>query len=258
VSDTFQIPFGFDYVLVLEWLARGEERTGAQLHVFLQCLGIPSELVVCQSWDDVRQALEAAASDVQTKGVPVIHLETHGSSPWVGRAEDIAFGPDRSSGVPWAELGMWLAQLNVASDFRLLFVSAACWGSAVMGAIGGGEYPAPFAFAVGFRTTVGPGRLRDAMKELYRSLKGGLMLPDCVASAQRELTQGQELQLEVAVKLAVKILRVTYYNPEALRKGSLGRHRRRRRARRVWDSWFPPALQERVPGYRFEVARIDG
>jgi len=252
-----QVTAGFDYVLLLEWLSEGDKRTGAELHAFLPLVGFKSEFVVCQSWEDVQQALTAAASTIRSKGVPVVHLETHGSDPWIGIPENIGFGQIGTPSVPWAQVGAFLAPLNVAADFRLLFVSAACWGSGIIAAIGGGEHPAPFACAVGFRTSVGEGRLRDSMKELYRSLKRGFTLEESVASAQRELVQGQELRLEVAVELAVKILRTTYYDAKALRKAVAGPHRRRRRARGVWDSWFPPYLQERNPTYRFESAHID-
>jgi hypothetical protein len=253
-----QVAVGFDYVLVLEWLAGDDERTGTQLHEFLPSAGFDSELVVCQSWADVQRALTVAASAVRSKGVPVVHFETHGSDPWIGTADNIGFGLDEVSGVAWAQLGSLLAPLNVAADFRLLFVSAACWGSAVIAAIGGGEHPAPFACAVGFRTALVEGRLRDSMKELYRSLKRGHTLEESVAGAQRELVEGQEVRLEVTVELAVKILRTTYYDPKALRTAIAGPHRRRRRARGVWDSWFPLYLQERDPTYRFEIARIGG
>ncbi len=253
-----QVTVGFDYVLVLEWLTGEEDRTGAQLHAFLPSTGFDSELVVCQSWVDVQRALTVAASAVRSKGVPVVHFETHGSDPWVGTADNIGFGPNDVAGVAWTQLGALLAPLNVAADFRLLLISAACWGSAVIAAIGGGEHPAPFACAVGFRTAVGGSRLRDSMKELYRSLKRGLTIEESVASAQRELVEGQEVRLEITVELAVKMLRATYYDPKALRTVVAGPHRRRRRARGVWDSWFPPYLQERDPTYRFENARIGG
>lgn len=64
------VPVGFDYVLVLEWLADGDARTGAQLHEFLQSIGYRSELVVCHSWEDIEQALIAARGDAAAKGVP--------------------------------------------------------------------------------------------------------------------------------------------------------------------------------------------
>jgi hypothetical protein len=251
-----QVVVGFDYVLVLEWLALDDKPTGTQLHAFLPSVGFDSELVICQSWEDVQRALKEAASAIGEKGVPVIHLETHGSDPWIGAAENIGFGPEADTGAAWTQVGALLAPLNVAAGFRLLFVSAACWGSGVIAAIGSGEHPAPFACAVGFRTAVGEGRVRDSMRELYRSLKRGLTLEQSVASAQRELVEGQEIRLEIAVELAIKILRTTYYSPNALRRAIAGPHRRRRRARGVWDSWFPPYLQEQNPVYRFENAKI--
>lgn len=251
-----QIPVGFDYVLILEWLTEKDEPTGAQLHGFLPSVGFLSELVVCHSWEDVRGALELAASALKTKGVPVIHLETHGSDPWKSEPKDIGFGRDDASGVAWTKLGALLAQLNVAAEFRLIFVSAACWGSGVIATIGSGEHPAPFACAVGFRTEVGEGRLRDSMKELYRSIKRGVTLEESVASAQRELTGGQEIKLEKMVELAAKVLCTVYYKPSTPERVVAGPLRRRRRARRVWDAWFPPFLQEHNPVYRFENLHI--
>jgi hypothetical protein len=250
-----QIPVGFDYVLVLEWLSAKDQPTGAQLHAFLSSIGVTSELIVCQSWQDVREALEHAAAYRPVKGVPAVHLETHGSDPWQGPAESIGFGHDEASGVAWAQLGSMLAPLNVAADFRLLFVSAACWGSGVIAAIGGGEHAAPFACAVGFRTPVMEGRLRDSMKELYRGLKQGLTLEESVAGAQRELEEGQEVRLEVMLELAVKVLRASYYDPATPPRIPVG-PQRLQGARRVWDTWFPPYLQEHNPAYRFEVAGI--
>jgi hypothetical protein len=251
-----QVTVGFDYVLVLEWLSDNDDRTGTQLHELLPSVGFRSELVICQSWEDLKRALEKAAFEIPSKGVPVVHLETHGSDPWGGPPEDIGFGPTGASRVAWTALGEVLAPLNAAADFRLLFVSAACWGSGVIAAIGWGEHPAPFACAVGFRTKVVEGRLRDSMKELYRSIRRGCELGECVASARRELVEGQKVQLEVIVELAVKILRTAYYKPKSPNGVRAGPLRRRRRARRVWDSWFPRSLQERNPTYRFENARI--
>jgi hypothetical protein len=245
-----QVPFGFDYVLVLEWLAEGDQRTGAQLHAFLPSVGFDSELAVCNSWETLQQSLNSATQVVSSRGIPVVHLETHGSNPWHGDPENIGFGTNVDSAPAWAKLGALLAPLNETSGFRLLVVSAACWGSGVMAAIGSGEHPAPFACALGLRTEVSEGRLRDSMREFYRSLKRGLTVAECVANGQRELEEGQELRLEVAVELAAKILVTTYNRPRVFR--FMGEHRRRRRARQIWDSWFPPHLQEREPVYRFE------
>jgi hypothetical protein len=246
-----QVPIAFDYVLVLEWLAEGDQRTGLALHEFLFSIGFDSELVVCESWAEVQQTLILATEAIPFLGVPVVHLETHGSDPWDGDPENIGFGVSAESSSPWATLGPLLVPLNVAAGFRLLVVSAACWGSGVMAAIQSGQHPAPFACALGLRTEVTEGRLRDAMREFYRSLKGGLSVAESVDSAQRELEEGQELRLEVIVMLAAKML-WTAYNRRMALPSLLGALRRRRNARRVWDAWFPPQLQEQVPAYRFE------
>lgn len=249
-----QVTVGFDYVLILEWLAEGDERTGAQLHEFLQTIGFRSELVVCRSWEDIQQALLAACEAAEAKGIPIVHLETHGSSPWRGdAAAGIGFGPSLDSAPIWARFGPLLAPLNVRAGFRLLVVSAACWGSGVIAAIDAGYHPAPFACAVGLRTEVTEGRLRDAMQELYRCLRRGTTLEESVASAQRELEAGQELRLEIIVDLAARMLATLFRHRRVRLVGPL---RWRRRARFIWDRWFPRYLQDQVPAYRFENLKL--
>jgi hypothetical protein len=247
------VPVGFDYVLVLEWLAEGDARTGAQLHTFLQRIGFRSHLTVCRSWEDIEQALIAARLGADAAGVPLVHLETHGANPWPANADDIGFGPTGDSAPAWRRLGALLAPLNVRANYRLLVVSAACWGSGVIAAIDAGEHPAPFACAVGLRTEVTEGRLRACMYELYRRLKDGISLEESVASAQRELEAGQELRLEVIVDLAARMMATLF---QRRRTWIVGPLRWRRRARDVWDRWFPRTLQEREPVYRFENAGI--
>jgi hypothetical protein len=251
-----RVECGFSYVLVLEWLVGDKRLTGTELHEFLLSKGFRSQLVVCRCPDDVRLALAEATATVKTAGVPLVHLEAHGSDPWKVEAEDLCFGAHEGASVTWSQLGEWLAPLNAASDFRLLCVSAACFGSGVMGGIDGGTHVAPFANAIGFRTSVNAGDLHKCMREVYRRLKAGDALLDCVASAQRELVGDQKINLEVALELARKILRHVYYSPTA-RDSPLGPLRRRRRARIVWDRWFPAALQARDPAYRFDVVGID-
>jgi hypothetical protein len=126
-----------------------------------------------------------------------------------------------------------------------------------MGGIGGGEHAAPFACAVGFRTAVDEGKLRDAMREFYRRLKVGDQLKESVESAQRELVKDQQISLEVALELGVKILQQAYYKSETAKRTTVGPLRRRRRARASWDRWFPPSLQAHDPAYRFESAGIE-
>jgi hypothetical protein len=244
------VPVGFDYVLILEWLTEGDARTGAELHEFLRAIGFRSEVIVCQSWADIRQALIAARDAADAKGIPIVHFETHGANPWVGDpAAGIGFGPNLDSAPVWSRLGTLLAPLNVRAGFCLLVVTAACWGSGIIAAIDAGEHPAPFACAVGLRTEVTEGRLREAMRELYRRLRDRIPLVECIDSAQRELGGGQELRLEVTVDLAMRMLATLYHRR---RVPVIGLLRWRRNARLVWNAWFPPSLQEQVPAYRFE------
>jgi hypothetical protein len=246
------VTVGFDYVLILEWLVEGDVRTGAQLHEFLQAIGFRSELIVCESWEDIERALNAARDAADAKGIPILHLETHGANPWEANAEQgVRFGPCEDSAPLWNRFGAILAPLNVRAGFRLLVVSAACWGSGIIAAIDAGDHPAPFACAVGLRTAVTEGRLRAGMRELYRRLRDGTPLVESIASAQRELGDGEELRLEVIVDLAMKMLATLYRR----RRGLVGLHRWRRNARLVWNAWFPLYLQEQVPAYRF--ANID-
>jgi hypothetical protein len=248
---------GFDYVLVLEWLDEGK-KTGAELYAFLESMGFRSMLVLCRSGEDVRAALAEAAANVRAEGVPIVHLEAHGTNPYVGNPEHIGFGGGRSRAVRWADFGPWLAPLNEACDFRLLLVSATCYGQAAMAAINHGEYAAPFAFVLGFVTDVDEGRLHDAMKELYRRLRTSDAIAECVASAARELTAGQRFELDTAVAVAVKVLRHAFYVRGPARGTRVESAERVQRARAIWAGWFPIALQERDPAYSFEVANIRG
>jgi hypothetical protein len=243
------VTVGFDYVLILEWLAEGDTRTGVQLHEFLQSIGFRSELIVCESWEDIEQALISVRETADDTGIPIVHLETHGANPWQANAETgVGFGPSEDSAPLWNRFGAILAPLNVRAGFRLLVVSAACWGSGIIAAIDAGDHPAPFSCAVGLRTEVTEGRLRASMRELYRRLRDGTPLVESVASAQRELGHGEELRLEVIVELAMRMLATLHRR----RRGQIGLLRWRRNARLVWNAWFPPYLQEQVPAYRFE------
>ena len=244
------MPVGFDYVLILECLAEGDAPTGAQLHEFLQTMGFRSELVVCHSWEDIEHTLIAARNAADDNGIPIVHLETHGANPWVGDADaGVGFGPYLDSAPVWQDWGRSWHLLTCARAPVSWLSQPACWGSGVIAAIDAGDDPAPFACAVGLRTEVTEGRLRAAMRELYRRFRDGTPLVECVASAQRELGAGEELRLEVILELAMRMLATLYHRR---RVPLIGLLRWRRNARMVWNAWFPAYLQEQVPAYRFE------
>lgn len=279
----------FDYVLILEWLNEGDRRTGEELHQFLQGMGVPSCLVRCKSSDHVRAALERALQNIPARRIPLVHIESHGSNPLEEvDVRDADFGMNAAPGLPWTELGDWLAPLNAASGFRLLLVGATCFGFAAIAAMKVGEHVAPFAATVGFTTTVGEGSLHDAMKEFYRSIcKRREQLQDAVAAAQRELREADEkVWATSSPVLAVRVLRGVY---DGIRPGEpLTEHanelvrklrdaglpvpakvgdampavlleRGHARIKEAWDSWFPPAAQQEEP-YRLDwdwIERVD-
>lgn len=250
-GEVVRVRGAFAYILILEWLGERDRPTGSDLHDFLIKIGYPSELVVCRSGDDVEAALAAATARVRDTGeIPVVQLEAHGSNPWEAPVERTCFGSGEGDGVLWTDLARWLAPLNEASGMRLLIVSATCWGAAIIGGLHP-DHASPFAFSIGFETEVDPARLHSAMQEIYRSLRRGDDLPECVASAQRELGEGQQIVLDTALSLCTAILirgirRAANPSPAAVRAY----------ARTVWDRWFPPALQQQNPAYAFVPERL--
>ncbi len=271
----------FNYVLIIEWLNEKERRTGEELHRFLQQLSVSSCLVRCEKVDDVRVALRRAVDNVGARGIPVVHIESHGSNPFQGcDVRDAEFGLDAAPGLPWTDLGDWLAPLNEASGFRLLVIGATCWGFAAIAAMKVYEHVAPFAAAVGFSTSVDGGSLHDAMKEFYRAMTRGEGLKDAMDAAQRELRSPTEkLRGTSAPILALRILRGVYdgvRTPEQrteraneilrnlqnagfpVREGIEHDLRDRlhdigeTRIKEVWDAWFPPSAQRAETAYRLD------
>ena len=278
------LKISFDYVLILEWLDEGDRRTGEELDQFLQGLGVPTRLVRCRSAGDVRATLEEALQNIPTRGIPLVHIESHGSNP-PEDVRDAAFGTSAAPGLPWTEFGDWLAPLNAASGFRLLLVGATCFGFAAIAAMKIGEHVAPFAATVGFTTSVWDGSLHDAMKEFYRSIcQRHERLADAVAAAQRELRDPNErVRVTSSPMLAVRILRGVYDNirpglpltedaseiVEKLRNSGFPvsaevsdgipaklQEQGRARIQGAWDSWFPPGAQCQDT-YRLDWAWIE-
>ena len=62
-----------------------------------------------------------------------------------------------------------LRPLNIASQFNLMIVGAACYGEGLLLAIEG-DKPMPFVAVVGYTDTINPASLKDSMVEMYRQL----------------------------------------------------------------------------------------
>lgn len=273
----------FRYVLILEWLDEDDLRTGEALHRVLAELKMPSRLVRCTSADDVRAALADALANMGERGIPAVHLETHAEEP--DGEDDLQFGTNAAPGVAWFEFGEWLAPLNVASDFRLLVIGAACFGVGVMAAMKVYAHPAPFAICIGMTTSVMAGTLQDAMFEFYRSLRSDKGMHEAVANANRALRPPHEhMRMTSSPMLAYMVCRGVYdgyRTPDAMETriatlldrarnagmlipedahGQLPQmlHERGRvNMQAAWDTWFPPELQARDPDFRFDYTLVE-
>jgi hypothetical protein len=174
VLKSRMLDLSFDYVLIVEWLFEGDERTGSGLRDWLQSK-IPTskvEYAQCRSLAELEAQLDRARSEVSARGNPIVHIEAHGEKPHAGQAPAGFVGPDGNGGcelLEWEQLGDVLRPLNVATRFNLLVVGAACYGEGLLLGARGGE-PMPFVAAVGYADTVSSLSLRHSLIELYRGL----------------------------------------------------------------------------------------
>lgn len=278
------VSVGFNYVLILEWLDVDDVKTGELLQSSLSGMGIPAKLVVCNSADDVRQALKDAAGRILRDGRPAVHIEAHGASPEETGLQQLAFGGSSGPGLLWSDLGEWLAPINEACDFKLMTVGAACFGFAAIAAMKLNAHHAPFAACIGFTTSVTHSSIRDSCKELYRSIAAGDDLSAAIASAKRELKANEAIQATTSIRLAIQVLREVFDNirteraterwadaliEKAERSGGpippdgrtllpeLLRGRTRTRIEDAWYCWFPQQLGESDPAYRLDWKLVE-
>ena len=266
----------FDYVLILQWLGRDDEPTGELLHDFLLDIGIPVEIAKCHDGNDVAQAISLAHLSTRTRGIPAIHIESHGDDPWSRPARDAEFGLNAAPGIKWSELGEWLAPLNKSCDYQLLVVGATCFGLGTLAALNVNRHVAPFALTLGFSTSVTPGALFRSMKEFYRAIHQKKSVEAAVESARGELKSGEKIVARSVVDVAIQVIRGVYdrvRTPEATLQST---HELLQRARdaglptpaevasalpvilhstsrshceKAWNSWFPADLQSQDPAY---------
>ena len=267
-----------DYVLILEWLNAGDQKTGSALRDTLQARKVPVTLIDCHRPSDVFDALARAQEGIKDRGAPIVHIESHGDDPKQVALKERAFGTDTES-ITWTELGRWMSPLNQACDFNILLVGAACWGLSASGTFRLHEI-APFVGCIGFITSVFESSLRDATSELYRSLLVEHRdIPSSVASANRELRAHETLAFTSAPRLATIAAMNTYravmsesgfdairpyltkvaQSPGAAAKDyseSTWRVAREEVAKRlmttVWSEWFPESIQARSPAYQLD------
>jgi hypothetical protein len=274
----------FDYVLIIEWLGPTDTKTGEALFDELARMGVRASLVRCKSSLDVWLALVKAQQQFPTRGIPAVHIEAHGVPLEHCPDGEPRFGDGVTSSLRWSEVGGWLAPINEESKFRLLLVSASCWGHAALATMTT-EHAAPFAVCVGFSTKVSAVSLRAAMSALYwHLLERDAPFDDSFSAAERELySKDEKLEKDTAVKVGYEVLRLLarHVSEPTEIAAMIARARAslkidgiepaadydaaypgkidtllRPSCQRSWNTWFPPALQHRDEIYRLDWERV--
>ena len=245
----------FNYVLVIEWLEDDDARTGMALVEHMRNSGINCVYAGVVSSDGFRAVIDEALARVPERGIPAIHIETHGGEPPENIEEGVLFGSGNGPLLMWSQLGEMLAPLNRAADFQLMLIGAACYGAAAMGAMTGATHVAPFAVCIGYETEVLDESVINSMTELYSALlvrREGARA--AIATAQRALRPDESIDFSTSVILAYQVFRLCVQEMDKESPGAapaLWDHYRQRFFE-AWDMWFPRDLEERDETYRLD------
>lgn len=206
--ERFIAEFRSDRVVVIEWLPRGEPKTGTELVARasrFKSFSDRFELHTCNSKSEVCNALDEARMDIPRRGVPIVHVEAHG-----------AVGPNGGFGcgdelLTWGEIRPALSRLNVASRFNLLAVGASCFGDGLLYAAAQSAEASPFIACIGFSTSVMTSSILDSMVEFYRNIfVYRKNVEDAVEDAQRELRAvGESLRFMTVRSLVILAIQAT-------------------------------------------------
>lgn len=175
-------------VWIVEWLPEREQRTGLQLHQWMQ--GVHPQWSAyrrCSSKEDVLRAIEEVIAEALRTGmVPFLHLEAHGN----GKDHEGLVGPSLTGTLEllsWDELIEPLQRLNVVTRCNLVVFFAACTGIAGLKALTRGPR-APALAVVGSDSPLLPSELLAGAKEFYRRVMDrDPNLQDVVDSASQEV-----------------------------------------------------------------------
>lgn len=158
----------FGKIYIIEWLRPGDLKTGWALFDELQPAGLmsapPFEVDFRRVWSRAEfvAAIRATEDDFRSSGkLPLLHVETHGSSEGIGLTE--------REGVTWSELMAELIPLNQLTGLRLWVVLAACegiWGLKMAQPVA----RAAFLALLGPNQPISAGKLQAAFLQFYRTI----------------------------------------------------------------------------------------
>lgn len=208
----------YDYVLVIEFLSAEEPQTGTDLVRQLRKKeSLPLRFISCSEPSDIIAALSAAKENIPDDGYPIIHLEAHGINAKDSK-RSVGIGHECSNKkqkiLMWEVLWDALRDLNVATDFNLIVVVAACQSGDVAYGIThkiSQRLPLPFMATVGFDSTVRSDRLLEAFIAFYQSLLKEKSLEKALASANKNLVSPEILVHQWTVAHLLSAFKATLY-----------------------------------------------
>lgn len=204
-----------DRVVVIEWLPANDRKTGEELVQRLADWKGPHgiEFYRCDRAESVLRALRHVTERVSVKGIPILHIESHGAGGPQG-----GISGDGKELLSWHQLRAPLRELNIATRFQLLVVGAACYGDGFIWGIG--EIAAsPFLACIGFPREVSVSAVFDVLLEFYRALLvRHENIEDAVASAQQESHDPKKeyLRFTTARSLLIEALNSQFKRDAAL------------------------------------------
>lgn len=250
-----------NYVLVIEWLPKGEHQTGELLCKHFNAdadTPVSFELVKCNQASDVLLALDVAVQRARNGEVPLIQIEAHGF-PRTGRESGGIEGPGLESPeqILWEKLWSKFREINTASGYKLVVAAAACHGSDAKWGIaqelllrfdGRPETvpPVPFMGTLGFASNVFNSSLLRAFVRFYQVLFRGDTPEEACLQANRR-TYAREKMVWISSSDIVR---------NAI--SSVRRGRRRADARAKWHQ-FQLEAESRRPWriFRMELLALE-
>jgi len=248
-------PIRWNYLLIVEWLAPPDQLTGYRLFEWFQKnrADVPVRYVHCSGPSELTSAIATAASRVEIDGTPILHVECHGGRDGVS-------GDERGNTglISWRELGEHLRPLNLATEFDLLIVGAACEGLRGIFSVENASC-APFHAIVGFVSKVGEKSLFDGMCEFYRAITTGTDVANAVAEANRQLHEphSEHIHSTPVARLLLNVVRRTI-SENLLEPGRtrLAVHRANDACRQDPSCVFEFAYEKALDGARDVTVRV--
>lgn len=121
-----RLSIAFDYVLIIEYLSPNERHTGEELFEQINSYAPESvDLIKCSTKNDFFAALKKAENEIATKGIPLIHIEAHGSE-WCRENKNAVIGYEGGEQISIHEIFKLLRPINIKSQFNIILAGASC------------------------------------------------------------------------------------------------------------------------------------